>query len=188
MRTLKNIILDVFCGAAMMGVLIIVFFYHPEAKAEGYTVPDASFQIDHREGVSPAFPYTLRTQLLNEMSNVLEKISKPETTCRSQSVKYKFDLEHGYKGSRPQLEGEEPWRVDHVCALECGGKDETSNMAYQQYGESKEKDKWERTPEGCAKTCTPLNSTPTRQVFNCKPKKKVKTLRKSQITEDDDDD
>jgi hypothetical protein len=83
-------------------------------------------------------------------------------TCRSETVKHRFDKQNGYPHGRPDQ------RVDHICALECGGIDDVSNMQYQSIADAKLKDKWELTPAGCAKTCTPLNSTPTRQVFNCK--------------------
>lgn len=83
-------------------------------------------------------------------------------TCRSTSVKHAFDMQQGYPKGRPG------YVVDHVCALYCGGKDSTTNMQYQTKSESLKKDKWEATPIGCALTCTPLNSTRTRQVFNCK--------------------
>jgi hypothetical protein len=92
-------------------------------------------------------------------------------SCRSQSVKHKFDVLNGYPHGRPSLPGEEAWIVDHWCALECGGIDDPVNMVYQPYSVSKEKDGWERTPEGCATTCTVKNSKPKRTVFNCKPRK-----------------
>jgi hypothetical protein len=89
-------------------------------------------------------------------------------TCRSSTVKHRFDVINGYPHGRPSLPKEEKWIVDHWCALECGGIDSTSNMVYQQYSDSKAKDKWERTIAGCKKTCNQFNSTPTRQVINCK--------------------
>lgn len=83
-------------------------------------------------------------------------------TCRSASVKRAFDKLNNYPNGRPG------YVVDHICALECGGKDIVENMQYQTILEGKAKDKWERTPAGCANTCTPSNSTATRQVYNCK--------------------
>lgn len=84
------------------------------------------------------------------------------TTCRSQTQKHHFDKAQGYPKGRPGFV------VDHICALECGGMDDPINMQYQNIVDGHAKDRWERTLEGCAKTCTPQNSTPTRQVFNCK--------------------
>lgn len=91
-----------------------------------------------------------------------------DASCRSPVVKHHFDVINGYPHGRPSLPGEGKWIVDHWCALECGGIDATINMVYQQYSASKAKDKWERTISGCKKTCNQFNSTPTRQVFNCK--------------------
>lgn len=87
-----------------------------------------------------------------------------EASCRSAATKHHFDVEQGYP------HGRKGYVVDHICALACGGIDDPKNMQYQTYKDGKLKDKWERTPEGCAKTCTPENSTKTRQVFNCKGK------------------
>jgi hypothetical protein len=84
-----------------------------------------------------------------------------QADCRNPSIKRAFDRQHGYLGGRPG------YVVDHICALECGGMDITSNMQYQTIAQGKAKDKWELTPAGCAKTCNKYNSTPTRQVFNC---------------------
>ena len=84
------------------------------------------------------------------------------STCRSQTVKRQFDKEQGYP------HGRNGYVVDHWCSLFCGGIDSTTNMRYQTITASKKKDLWENTPVGCKKTCTPKNSTPTRQVFNCK--------------------
>ena len=89
-------------------------------------------------------------------------------TCRSEHQKHEFDVKNGYPHGRPALDGEERWIVDHWCALECGGIDAPTNMIYQQYSDNKKKDKWERTAEGCKSTCNQYNSTPKRQVFNCK--------------------
>lgn len=87
-------------------------------------------------------------------------------TCRSASVKHKFDVANGYPHGRPGH------KVDHICALEQNGIDAISNMQYQTYAESDAKDRIERTPAGKALFCNPSNSTPTRQVFNCRSKKK----------------
>lgn len=97
-----------------------------------------------------------------------QKVEAAGGTCRSPVVKHRFDVKNGYPHGRPALKGEEPWVVDHWCALECGGLDTIINMVYQQYTESKIKDLRERTPKGCAETCTPFNSLPYRTVFNCK--------------------
>lgn len=84
------------------------------------------------------------------------------TTCRSWKPAYDFKKLTGFKNGRPG------WIIDHKCSLFCGGKDEILNLQWQVYKDSVAKDKWENTKEGCKKTCTTLNSTPTRQVFNCK--------------------
>ena len=85
------------------------------------------------------------------------------TTCRSESVKHHFDVINGFP------HGRKGFVVDHICELSaCGGIDSVTNMQYQTIAEGKAKDKWEGTKAGCAKTCTPANSTKTRQVFNCK--------------------
>ena len=61
--------------------------------------------------------------------------------------------------------------VDHICALDVGGRDDYKvNMQWQSYPDSKIKDRIELTDLGRIKFCTPQNSTPTRQVFNCKRK------------------
>jgi hypothetical protein len=83
-------------------------------------------------------------------------------TCRSPKVKHKFDVEQGYP------HGRKGYVVDHTCALFCGGRDVTANMQYQTIAAGKRKDRWETTPLGCNATCTPQNSTPKREVFNCK--------------------
>lgn len=90
-------------------------------------------------------------------SNKAEAIS-----CRKQSVKHRFDVSQGYP------KGRTGYIVDHTCALACGGKDIISNMQYQTFAESKTKDKWEFSVIGCKQTCNASNSTPTRQVFNCR--------------------
>lgn len=87
---------------------------------------------------------------------------KPPFSCRSQSVKHQFDIDTNNGKSMPGTV------VDHWCALECGGIDATSNMVRQSKKQGAAKDRWERTPEGCALTCNAQNSTPVRLVFNCK--------------------
>jgi 5-methylcytosine-specific restriction endonuclease McrA len=83
-------------------------------------------------------------------------------SCRSQSVKKKFDRLNDYPYGR------KGYVVDHICALSCGGKDILSNLQYQTINEGKLKDRWETTKTGCAVTCNKDNSTPKRMVFNCK--------------------
>jgi len=84
------------------------------------------------------------------------------TTCRNAAVKRTFDKQEGYPNGR------KGYVVDHVCALVQGGLDSTINMQYQTIDEGHKKDKIENSLIGRAEFCTPLNSTPTRQVFNCK--------------------
>ena len=83
------------------------------------------------------------------------------SSCRSKSQAHRFEVDQGYPSGRGG------YVIDHICPLACGGIDNPSNMQYQTIPEGKLKDRWERTPGGCAKLCTPANSTPTRQVFNC---------------------
>lgn len=83
-------------------------------------------------------------------------------TCRSRAVKHQFDVQQGYP------HGRKGYIVDHRCSLYSGGRDSTINMQYQTLADSKAKDKIENTLYGKALFCTPQNSTPTRQVFNCK--------------------
>jgi hypothetical protein len=83
-------------------------------------------------------------------------------TCRSRAVKRQFDVKYNHGRSVPGH------KVDHTCSLWCGGKDSLINMQLQTNKESDAKDLIENTPAGCAKYCTPLNSTRTRKVFNCK--------------------
>ena len=64
--------------------------------------------------------------------------------------------------------GRKGYIVDHICALAQGGIDDPSNMQYQTIEDSHTKDLIENTPAGKALYCSPENSTPTRQVFNCK--------------------
>jgi hypothetical protein len=83
-------------------------------------------------------------------------VDDSEASCRSQGVKRKFDRINGFPNGR------KGYIVDHICALECGGLDLPINMQYQTLLESKIKDRWERTPDGCNKTCNNFNSS------NCK--------------------
>lgn len=85
-----------------------------------------------------------------------------QATCRNQAVKHRFDVVNGYH------HGRSGYVVDHICALGQGGIDAIINMQYQTIAAGVAKDKWENTPYGKKKTCTATNSTPTRQVFNCK--------------------
>jgi hypothetical protein len=84
------------------------------------------------------------------------------SSCRSYNVKRQFDRQQGYP------HGRKGYIVDHICALSVGGIDSTINMQYQTTVESKAKDKIEGTLYGKALWCTPLNSTKTRHVLNCK--------------------
>jgi hypothetical protein len=84
------------------------------------------------------------------------------STCRSTAVKHQFDIQQGYP------HGRKGFIVDHICALAQGGIDSPTNMQYQTTIDSKVKDRVENTPEGKRIFCTSNNSTPTRQVFNCK--------------------
>lgn len=86
-----------------------------------------------------------------------------QASCRSYAVKHRFDVQQGYPHGRPG------YVVDHICALANGGLDITTNMQYQTLADGKLKDRVENTPFGKQQFCTPKNSTPTRQVFNCKP-------------------
>lgn len=83
-------------------------------------------------------------------------------TCRSSKVKHKFDVMHGYPHGRLG------YIVDHICSLYNGGIDDVRNLQYQTISESRAKDKIENTAEGKRRFCNSKNSTPTRQVFNCK--------------------
>jgi len=85
-----------------------------------------------------------------------------DAACRNPAIKKQFDVLNGYP------HGRKGYIVDHVCALACGGIDSVTNMQYQTIPQSKAKDQWETKPYGCRKTCNAQNSTPTRQVFNCK--------------------
>jgi hypothetical protein len=84
------------------------------------------------------------------------------TTCRSISVKHKFDLASGFP------HGRKGYVVDHIAPLVCGGRDIISNMQYQTIKEGKLKDRWESTPTGCKILCKVIECTSTRQVFNCR--------------------
>ena len=83
-------------------------------------------------------------------------------SCRSEAQVDRFKRMTGFPHGRPG------YVVDHICALAQGGIDDPINMQWQSYADSKVKDKVENTAIGKARWCTPLNSTPTRQVFNCK--------------------
>ena len=85
-------------------------------------------------------------------------------SCRSESVKHKFDISQGYS------HGRKGYVVDHICALEQGGLDIISNMQYQTIIAGHQKDRIELTPLGKALYCNSLNSLPIRTVFNCKGK------------------
>lgn len=59
--------------------------------------------------------------------------------------------------------------VDHECALANNGIDDPyKNMQWQSPEASKAKDRIENTPEGKLIWCNATNSTPVRQVFNCR--------------------
>lgn len=97
------------------------------------------------------------------LTTILLVISgKSEAACRSQKVKHQFDKHSGYPNGRPG------YIVDHICALGVGGLDIESNMQYQTYKDSKEKDKVENTLLGRKLYCNAENSLPYRTVFNCK--------------------
>lgn len=81
--------------------------------------------------------------------------------CRSTVARNEFRRDSGFPFGRAGF-----W-VDHICPLECGGKDDKINMQWQTITNAKSKDKWERN--SCKELCTPFNSTyPIRTVFNCK--------------------
>jgi hypothetical protein len=98
----------------------------------------------------------------NASAGILPLSAPSDATCRSISIKHKFDKLNGYP------KGRIGYVVDHWCALECGGIDSVSNMVYQTIDAGKAKDKWERSKAGCGYTCNSTNSTATRKVFNCK--------------------
>ncbi|WP_019865207.1 HNH endonuclease signature motif containing protein [Methylovulum miyakonense] len=90
-----------------------------------------------------------------------------DASCRSATQKHHFDVQQGYPYGR------KGYVVDHICPLEQGGVDAPINMQYQTIAEGKAKDHGrgavgELTPEGRKLYCNATNSTPTRQVFNCK--------------------
>lgn len=84
------------------------------------------------------------------------------SACRNPIIKHKFDMQQGYP------HGRKGYIVDHICALAQGGIDAPINMQYQTKADSIAKDKIENTLYGKTLFCRPKNSTPTRQVFNCK--------------------
>lgn len=88
--------------------------------------------------------------------------SADQAACRNPAVKHAFDVQQGYP------HGRKGFIVDHICSLYNGGIDSPKNMQYQTIADSKAKDRVENTPYGKRKWCNPSNSTPTRQVFNCK--------------------
>lgn len=94
--------------------------------------------------------------------SIVALLNDSEASCRSSAVKRQFDKEQGYP------HGRKGYVVDHICALVQGGLDSTKNMQYQTVEESHIKDKVEDSKYGRTLYCTPFNSTPTRQVFNCK--------------------
>ena len=110
------------------------------------------------------YPPDLIKALLLLMFAAIVAMNVPDaeaTTCRSTAVKRLFDKQNGFpKGRRGYI-------VDHICALAQGGLDAPINMQYQTTLDSVTKDKIENTGLGKRLFCTPKNSTPTRQVFNC---------------------
>ncbi len=57
---------------------------------------------------------------------------------RSSAARRAFMQRSGYPDGRPG------YVVDHVTPLCAGGADDPSNMQWQEAGQAKEKDKWER--------------------------------------------
>ncbi len=71
---------------------------------------------------------------------------------RSTSARRAFRMLHSCpagpdKGSRLRCTG---YVVDHVCPLECCGRDTPSNMRWQSMRAAKAKDRWEGN---CARSC-----------------------------------
>ena len=111
------------------------------------------------------YPPDLIKALLLLMFAAIVAMNVPDanaSTCRSTAAKHRFDVQQGYP------HGRKGYIVDHICALAQGGIDSPKNMQYQTIADSKAKDRIENTDFGAAQFCTPENSTPTRQVFNCK--------------------
>lgn len=92
------------------------------------------------------------------------------STCRSSAHRDAWIKEHPKMDwlKAQGLPSETPVWVDHICPLEVGGIDNPPNYQYQTEWDARAKDQWERTPKGKAAFCNDMNSTPTRQVFNCK--------------------
>lgn len=88
--------------------------------------------------------------------------------CRSAKAVHDFRNEHPCPVTEKKTGACPGQIVDHICALAQGGIDNKVNMQWQTLFESKLKDRIENTPKGKAIFCTPKNSTPKRQVFNCK--------------------
>lgn len=89
------------------------------------------------------------------------------STCRSSSVVRQF------KKLNPcpdylVVNGKCTGITDHVCSLFSGGFDSTANMQWQSHKASKAKDRIENTLIGKLIWCNHSNSTPKRQVFNCR--------------------
>lgn len=91
-----------------------------------------------------------------------------ESGCRSGKPVREFRKEHPCPVTGKTTGACPDQIVDHVCSLFSGGRDDKSNMQWQTRFEAKIKDRIENTPEGKSIFCNQKNSTPTRQVFNCK--------------------
>lgn len=89
------------------------------------------------------------------------------STCRSYSVVRQFKKLNPCP-SYLVVNGKCTGITDHVCSLFSGGIDSIANMQYQSPEASKAKDRIENTPIGKLIWCNPTNSTPKRQVFNCR--------------------
>jgi len=85
-----------------------------------------------------------------------------EAACRNPAVKHQFDVLNGFP------HGRKGYIVDHVCSIFNNGIDDISNMQYQTIAESKKKDRIENTIYGKKLYCNSKNSTPKREVFNCR--------------------
>ena len=83
-------------------------------------------------------------------------------TCRSATVKHKFDVSQGFP------KGRKGYVVDHICALANGGFDIVENMQYQNLSEGHKKDLVENTVKGRGLYCNDNNSSSIRTVYNCK--------------------
>ncbi len=90
------------------------------------------------------------------------------SACRSAKAVREFRKDHPCPVTGKKTGACHDQIVDHICALAQGGIDDKANMQWQTHFESKKKDRIENTPKGKAMFCNPSNSTPTRQVFNCK--------------------